>query len=105
LLELPSTRSRQRVEPRGTPGFRFAPFGPEPPLRLQAVQRRVERPLLNQQHVVRDLLDPLGNRPTVFRLERHDFQNQEIEGALNEILRFAHRLDTLTVDNTSTYCR
>src|SRR5215212_1344726 len=61
------------------------------------MQRRVERPLLHLQHLARDLLDPLRDRPAMRRLEREGLQDQEIEGALHEIGRSAHmpRLSTM----------
>jgi hypothetical protein len=37
---------------------------------LEAVQRRIERPLLHAKQLVRNLLDALRNRPAVHRLER-----------------------------------
>ena len=49
------------------------------------MKRRVERALRDLQHVAAHLLDPLGDRPPVLRLERHGLENQQIERALNEV--------------------
>jgi hypothetical protein len=42
------------------------------------------------QHLVRDLLEPQTDRPRVHRLERENFQNQQIQSALHEIGGLAH---------------
>jgi hypothetical protein len=62
-----------------------APLRLDPRLILEALQRRVERALLNQQNVVRQLADAARDRPAVQRLERERFENQEVERALDEV--------------------
>ena len=52
---------------------------------LELVQGGVERALLNEQHIARQLPNALCNRPAVHRLERERLENQEIEGALDEV--------------------
>ena len=48
------------------------------------------RSLLNLKHFMRDLLNPLGNGPAVFRFERDGFQNQQVESSLHKIAWFSH---------------
>src|ERR1051326_2807213 len=95
-VEAPAARRGQRVELRLAPAVGRAPLGFDPPLLLERVERRVERSLLHLQLVFRDLLDALRDRPAMLRLERDDFQNEEVERALDEVVWFAHwRLSTI----------
>jgi hypothetical protein len=57
---------------------------------LEAVKSRVERPLLDPQQVVGDLLNPLGDGPPVHRLEVNRPEDQKIERALKNISLVAH---------------
>jgi hypothetical protein len=52
---------------------------------LQAMQRGVERTLLNLQRIARYLLDALRNGIAVDGAERDHSQDQEVEGSLGEI--------------------
>src|SRR4029453_16326203 len=54
------------------------------------MQRRVERTIAHLQDTVGDMAQPATNREAVQRLDRKDFQQQEIEGSLDQIGRFAH---------------
>jgi len=54
---------------------------------LETLQRGVERALLDQEHVVRQLANPRGNRPAMERLERERLQDEEIKRALDEVDR------------------
>ena len=56
---------------------------------FQPVERRIERPLLDLQYVVRDLNDALGDGPAVHRFERKRLQDEEVESALQQIGRFS----------------
>jgi hypothetical protein len=60
-------------------------------LAFEPVQGGVERALLHLQRFFGDLLDALGDRPTVFGLERNRLENQQIQRALDEIGWFSHR--------------
>ena len=66
--------------------LRRVPFRIDPALLLQAMERRVERPLVDPQDVARDLLDALRDAPAVHRLERQRLQDEHVERALQEIL-------------------
>ena len=46
-------------------GLRNSPFGLDPSLSQQALQRRVQRAFLDPQHLVREQMDPLGDRVAV----------------------------------------
>ena len=89
-LDLLPAGPRQRVEPGPAVGLGGAPLRRDPALMLEPVQRRIERPLLDAQQLVGNLLDALGDRPAVHRLERDGAQDQEIEGALDEVGLVAH---------------
>ena len=62
------------------------------------MQRGVQRSLLNLKHFTGDLLNAFGNRPAVFRLKRNGFENQEVEGSLDEIAWFSHTMIIYTND-------
>src|SRR5580704_382590 len=100
FLQLRPPRRRQRIKLRLSPRFRFRPFRFNPCLLFQPVQSGVERPLLNLKNFLRDLLNALGNRPAVLRLERDGLENEQIESSLNEIAWFSH---TMTIYTTK--CR
>src|SRR5262249_31368378 len=50
--------------------LRHAPFGGNPPLPLDPVERRVERALFHAQHILRHLHDALTDAVAVQRPER-----------------------------------
>jgi hypothetical protein len=54
---------------------------------LEAVERGIERPLLDEQDLVRELLDAARDRPAMERFEGQRLQNQQVEGALHEVDR------------------
>src|SRR5688572_16929394 len=52
---------------------------------FEAMQRRIQRSLLNRQHVVRQFLNALGDRPPVQRVPRDGFEDQQVECSLEKI--------------------
>jgi hypothetical protein len=46
------------------------------------MQGGVKRALVYVQNILRDLLNPLGDRPTMFWLGLQRTEDQEVEGAL-----------------------
>src|SRR5947209_2801144 len=90
LLEMPAAGPRERVELRAAVVLARLPLRGDPPLLLQLVQRRIQRPVADLENVARDLFQALADRPPVQRFERDDFQDQQVQGALDEIGRFAH---------------
>src|SRR5205807_8736290 len=49
------------------------------------MQCRVQRALWDLKGFARDLMDALGDRPAVHRLERERFEDQEVERALRQV--------------------
>ena len=82
--ELFAAGAGQRVELRLAAGFRLFPFGLQPPLLFQPVERRIERSLVDLDHRAGDLLQPLRDAVAVRGLEREDLQNQHVERALGD---------------------
>ena len=66
------------------------PRGNDPPLVLEPMQRRIERPLLNGQHIVGQFLNALGDRPAVKGFTGDCFENQEVERSLQKIGWLGH---------------
>jgi hypothetical protein len=48
--------------------------------------------LLNLKNFLGDLLNALGNRPAVLRLERDCLEDEQIESPLNEIAWLSHTM-------------
>ena len=67
----------------------------------QAVQRRIQRPLLHLQHIVRALLDRFGDGVAVRRSEPQGPQNQQVQRALQQLDAIVGRLlvDILGVED------
>jgi hypothetical protein len=65
--------------------FRCAPACLDPAAAFETMQRGIQRTLLNQKYLTRNLVDALGNGPSVHRLEKQSAQDQEIERALRKI--------------------
>src|SRR5262249_35168563 len=82
LVELLPAGARQRVELGAAIVLGRAPLRLDPAAPLQPVERRIQRSLLDAKRILRDLLNPIGDRPAVLRLEGERFENQEVERAL-----------------------
>ena len=52
---------------------------------LQAIERRVERPLLNNQRLPGNLLNSQQNTVAVQRSQRDGFQDQQVERPLQQV--------------------
>jgi hypothetical protein len=70
LCKLLPSSTRQAVEPRPTVVIRCSPFRRDEAAFLQALQRRVQRAVIDDQHLVRLALDVAGNALAVSRSER-----------------------------------
>jgi hypothetical protein len=70
--------------------FCLLPLGCDPAFLLQLVQSRVEGSFANLQHVSGERFQAETDSLAVQGLERQDFQEKQIEGALDEIVRFTH---------------
>jgi hypothetical protein len=64
-------------------------------LLLEPVECRVQRSLIDAENVARELLNSLGDRPPVARFGDERAENQEIEGALEEVEASGHGVDSL----------
>src|ERR1700730_16971933 len=84
----------QRVELRAAVVLGRLPLGRDPASLFQLVQRGIERAIADLEDVTGHLLEALADRPAVKRLEREDFQNQEVQGALHQVRRLAHRMSS-----------
>ena len=62
MRKLTPSRARNGIELRAPIIFRRAPFGGYPAAIPQPHQRRVDRPLIQQQRAAADLLNPPGRR-------------------------------------------
>ena len=79
-------RFRDRVELRVAVVFRLLPRAFDPPFLLEPHERRIERPLIELQRMVGDLLEPRRQRIRVLRPHRRQrAQNDQIERALEEL--------------------
>ena len=70
--------------------FRLSPFGLNPPLLLETMQRGIRRTLMDLQDFVRNLTNAWRDAPAVRALEREPPQNQEVEGALDKVGWLSH---------------
>src|SRR5262245_37341289 len=102
-----ATGSGQAIETGPTIVVGHPPRGRDPTVTFQTLQGRIQRALLQLEDIVRQLLDPLGDGPSVQRLQRNGLEYQEIHGALHEVDRLAHSVtpyDSRQEDG-SNYCR
>src|SRR5215468_8509344 len=87
--------------------FRHAPLGVDPPPLFQPQQRRIERPLVDDERPAGNLLNALGDAPAVHRLEGERLENEQVQRPLQKVrFRFGHDIppDFLEERYTST-CR
>src|SRR5215472_7185041 len=78
---------RQAIVFRPPIVFRWPPFGINQAVQLQAVQGGVERAFLDAQHLLRDLLNRLGDPVPVHGPARERFQDEHVERTLHELAR------------------
>jgi hypothetical protein len=101
FVEALQTRLGQAVLFRAPILFRHSPGGFDQALILQAVKCRIERSLLNLQHLARQLADASRNRPSVQRFGAKRFENQEIKRPLHEVDRL-HCAFPMIIDTRNT---
>ena len=90
--ELGAARARERVETGPAVVVGGPPLRVDPAPRLQALQRRIERSVLDEQHVVGGLLDGPRDALAVLRAEHERAQDQEVQRALEQ----GHAVDVVT---------
>src|SRR5437868_7804060 len=96
IAEHTATARREPVELGTSVVVTRAPLGGDATLLLQSLQGQVERTLIDAEDAARALLDALRDTPAVHRLERERPEDQEVEGAANNVwllgcCRPAHR--------------
>src|SRR4051812_19430466 len=84
-LKLAASALRELVKLCFTIIFGSAPLRIDPSAALQAVQRGIERALLNAQQVAGHLLNALRYSPAVERLQGNSAEDQQIKCALRKI--------------------
>src|SRR5205814_414739 len=89
-FELLPARTGERVELRPPVVLRLLPLRGDPAFLLELVERGVEGAFADLKHLARDGLQATTDRPAVERLERENLENQQVEGALNEVAGLAH---------------
>src|SRR5262245_15262793 len=65
-----------------------APLRLDPAAALEAMERRVQRALLDVEGRAGDLVEAFRDSPAVLRLEGHGLQDEEVECALRKIEAF-----------------
>src|SRR5262249_13125816 len=91
-LELFPALSSQAIELSLSAGLGLVPVSSEESAVFQPVQGGIERALWNLHYIARNLLKPLRYRIPMHRSQRDDFQNQQIQSALRQIVLFRHPL-------------
>ena len=81
---LPSP-GRQPVHPHLAPAIGLLPLRRDAAAFLEAVQRRIERPMFHLQDVLGRALDVRGDPVAMERTEQQRPQNQQIEGPLDDL--------------------
>jgi tetratricopeptide (TPR) repeat protein len=85
-----ATGGGKRIELGRAAAVAFSPSRLDPALALEAIEGRIERSLLNLQHVSGYLLNAFGDGPSMLGLKRDGLEDQQVEGALQEIVWFTH---------------
>ena len=86
-MELSASGARERVVLRAAILFGDAPLGLDPALMLETMQGRIQRTLVNLQHIARHLANAPRDGPAVLGLQLQRLQNQQVERALDEVDR------------------
>jgi len=79
----------EAIDPRSPIVLGDPPFGGDPASLLHAMKRRIERPLLDAQCVVRDLLNTRGDAVSMLWLTTQCLKNKKVECPL-ECIRLLH---------------
>src|SRR5580765_2829442 len=83
--ELLPSQGRQPVIFRPPPELRHFPLGFDPAAMLEPVQGRVQRTLVDLEHVLGNVLDSLGDRPTMERIPLQRAEDQQIQRSGEQI--------------------
>src|SRR5277367_74660 len=96
FFQMLAAKSCERVELCAAVVFAGLPLGGDPAFLLEFVQGRVERAVADLENVAGDLFQAKADGPAVHGLQGEDFQEKQIQSALNEVGRFAHALSSVT---------
>src|SRR6185437_3419971 len=83
--KLLAPRGRERVEARAAVVLRRAPRALDPVAVLEALQRRVERSVIDQQRRPRACLNGERDAVAVMGPQREDAENEQVERALQQV--------------------
>ena len=83
--QLPASGWREPVVLRPPAQLRDGPLGFDPALVLEAMERRIQRALVDLQDVLGDLLDALRDRPAVQRFGLQRPKDEQVEGARKQV--------------------
>jgi hypothetical protein len=70
--------------------FRELPFGTDPAGLFDAVEGGIEGAFFDAEELVADTLDAGGDAVAVHGFVLEDFEDEEIEGALEDVVGFGH---------------
>src|SRR5947209_1767298 len=90
LFQLFTPGLGQRIELGATVVFAGSPFRGDPAFLFQFVQRWVKRTITDLKDVAGNLTQALADGPTVEGFESEDLEEQKVQGALQQVGRFAH---------------
>ena len=79
LAELPAADACDGVVACALLVGSLSPFGGEPPALAHALERRIERALVDLQHVIRESLDVRGNAVAVHWARAQSFEHEHVE--------------------------
>src|ERR1700693_717708 len=85
LVEVFTTETCERVEPRLATGVGRGPLGTKPTAFFETMQGGIQRALLNLEHGAGHLLQAPHDGVPMNRAERDDLQNQHIERPLQQV--------------------
>src|SRR4030095_8012308 len=91
FLQLFAPGGREPVKARPALVLGLAPLARDEALVLEAIQRRIERALLDAEALLRDLLDAEQDAVAVERAERNGLEDQHVERPLQQFGWLAHR--------------
>lgn len=83
-FQLSHARLGQLVVLGATIIVRYPPSCLDPATPLETMQGRIERALLDAQHIARNLLHTFGNSPSVLSTGQQSAQNQEVQCPLGQ---------------------
>ena len=81
--QMGTTGASERIEPRSSIIRRGAPFGGDPTLLKKALQRGIQRTMVDAQNVVGTSLDGASDSVTMNRPKNKGLENEHVESSLH----------------------